>query len=304
MDENRASITALITAYCRAYHASHDSPKIFDDFIAPHLFTEQEHVAFDQSLAGTLQLYNPELAATSPDQASALAWVMQNMNGPITLSRSRYAEDCLELAVQQGAQQYVILGAGMDTFAFRKLDLLARLRVFEVDHPVTQAMKRQRLAMLDRETPAGLDFVPLNFITESLTEALLQSRFDPGKLSFFSWLGVTYYLTREAVFATLRAITELAPQGSTIVFDFMDADAFVPERVAIRVQRMQAVARMVGEPMITGLDPVALPDDLQKLGLELREDLDPSAIQARYFQGRQDAYRAFEHVHFARAIVE
>jgi methyltransferase (TIGR00027 family) len=229
---------------------------------------------------------------------------MQNMNGPITLSRSRYAEDCLELAVQQGTQQYVILGAGMDTFAFRKPDLLARLHVFEVDHPATQAMKRQRLAMLDQEIPAGLDFVPLNFITESLTEVLPRFLFDLGKLSFFSWLGVTYYLTREAVFATLRAITELAPPGSTVVFDYMDTDAFIPERAAKRIQKMQDIARQVGEPMQTGFDPLELARDLQGLGLVLQEDLAPSDIQVRYFQGRQDAYRAFEHVHFVKAVVE
>jgi methyltransferase (TIGR00027 family) len=303
MDENRASITALITAYCRAYHAMHDTPKIFDDFIAPQLFTAQEHITFDQNLAGTLQLYNPELAAKNPDPASALAWVMQNMNGPITLSRSRYAEDCLEQAVQQGVQQYVILGAGMDTFAYRRPDLLERLQVFEVDHPATQAMKRQRLAMLHREIPTGLHFIPADFTTDRLTEAFQRSPFDASKVSFFGWLGVTYYLTREAVFATLRAITELGPQGSTMVFDYMDADAFVPERAAIRVQRMQAVARMVGEPMQTGFDPIELAGDLHRLGLELLEDLAPSDIQARYFQGRQDNYRAFEHVHFVRAAV-
>ncbi len=161
MDEKWASITALITAYCRGYHATHDFPKIFDDFLAAQLFTAEEHLAFDQQLAGQLKMINPERAAAGPDQATALACVMQTHNGPITLSRSRYTEDELTAAtasapqahsigydVDQGVQQYVVLGAGFDTFAFRRPDLLDRLQVIEIDHPATQALKQQRLAML------------------------------------------------------------------------------------------------------------------------------------------------------------
>jgi O-methyltransferase involved in polyketide biosynthesis len=122
MDEKWASITALITAYCCGYHATHDSPKIFDDFLAADLFTVEEHLAFDQQLAGQLKIINPEQAAANPDQATALACVMQTHNGPITLSRSRCAEDQLIAAIasaadaqrrtrrDQGVQQYVILG--------------------------------------------------------------------------------------------------------------------------------------------------------------------------------------------------
>src|SRR5512133_3882807 len=130
MAENQAGVTALITAYARAYHATHDFPKIFDDPLANALFTQEEHTLFDQNLAGLLQLVDPDLAASKPDQATALAKVIQLHNGPITLSRSRYTEDSLEVAVQQGAQQYVILGAGFDTFACRRPELVGRLQVF------------------------------------------------------------------------------------------------------------------------------------------------------------------------------
>src|SRR5690349_19551117 len=113
MEPNRASITALVTAYCRAYHAIHDAPKIFDDFLADQMFTPEEHTAFNHNLAARLQVIDPELAATNPDEPTALARVMQIHHGPITLSRSRYTEDCLELAIdREGIQQYVLLGAG------------------------------------------------------------------------------------------------------------------------------------------------------------------------------------------------
>ncbi len=317
MDEKWASITALITAYCRGYHATHDSPKIFDDFLAADLFTAEEHLAFDQQLAGTLKVINPERAAANPDQAAALACVMQTHNGPITLSRSRYTEDQLEAAiasaspthsvghdVSQGVQQYVILGAGFDTFAFRRPDLLDRLQVFEVDHPATQAIKRQRLAMLQRPFPPQLHFVPIDFATQHLSDVLRQSAYDPRRSSFFSWLGVTYYLAREVVFDTLREVAAAAPRGSAIVFDYLEADAFRPERAARRVQLLQAIARQVGEPMQTDFDPIELAADLDRAGFRLEEDLDPAAIENRFFQHRPDEYHAFEQVHFARALVK
>jgi methyltransferase (TIGR00027 family) len=303
MDVNRASITALITAYCRAYHATHDSPKIFDDFLADQLFTAEEHAAFDQNLAGLLKVINPERAATNPDQATALACTMQTHNGPITLSRSRYTEDRLTEMVDCGVRQYVILGAGLDTFAFRRTDLLEHLHIFEVDHPATQVLKHQRLAMLGQPYPPQLHFVPIDFLTERLSDVLRASAYDSQALSFFSWLGVTYYLTRESILDTLRDIATIAPKGSPIVFDYMAADAFLPGRAARRIQLMQAIAAQVGEPMQTGFDPLMLAAELERVGLRLEEDLTPTDIEARYFQHRTDEYHAFEQVHFARAVV-
>lgn len=303
MEINRASITALITAYFRAYHATHDSPKIFDDTLADRLFTAEEHVTFDQNLAGLLKLINPERAAAEPDLATALACVMQTYSGPITLSRSRYTEDRLAELIDRGVRQYVILGAGLDTFAFRRTDLVESLHIFEVDHPATQALKHQRLAMLGQPYPPQLHFVPVDFLTERLSDVLRASAYDPQALSFFSWLGVTYYLTRETIFDTLRDVAASAPAGSSIVFDYMEADAFLPGRAAHRIQLMQAIAAQVGEPMQAGFDPLTLADDLERVGFRLEEDLAPADIEVRYFQGRTDEYHAFEQVHFARAVV-
>jgi methyltransferase (TIGR00027 family) len=246
MEQRQAGITALITAYARAYHATHDSPKIFDDYLVDRLFTVEEHVSFDRSLAEGLERFkelDPDFVASNPDQAAALAWVMQSMHCPVTLSRSRYTEDCLEEASKQGVRQYVILGAGFDTFAFRRPELVAPLQVVELDHPVTQSMKRQRIALAGWNIPAPLHLVPVDFSRERLTAALGRSAYDPQAPSFFSWLGVTYYLTRNVVFDTLRAIASIAPQGSTVVFDYMDADAFIREKAAKRTRLMHDIAR-------------------------------------------------------------
>jgi len=264
------------------------------------LFPEKVCVIIEQEL---VKLYDSERAALHPNQATALASSMRARASSI-LARARYAEDSLEQAVRQGVKQYIILGAGMDTFAFRRPEMLEQIQVFEVDHPATQAFKRRRLAELGWEQPAQLHFVPVDFTQDSLAVALSSSSYDPQALSFFSWLGVTYYLPRDAVFATLRTIADIAPAGSTVVFDYLDTDAFVPGRAAKRIKVLMERVRQLGESMKAGFDPSTLAADLSRLGLRLREDLIPTDIEERYFQGRTDGYHAYKHTHFAWAVVE
>lgn len=303
MEANQVSATARISAFVRALHSTHDDPKVFDDFLADRMFTEDDRALFSQNLAMALAFFDPERAASCHDQATALHWFIRAQSGPIVLSRAHYAEHTLERAIQEGVKQYVILGAGLDTFAFRRPDLLERIQVFEIDHPATQAFKRQRLSELGWELPAHLHLIPVDLTQESLEKALKQSTFDPKARSFFSWLGVTYYLTRDVVFSALRSIRDIAPAGSRIIFDYLDEDAFVPSRTARRVQLMQEAARMGGEPMKTGLNPLTLQDELARLGLSVLEDLSPADIQSRYFEGRTDGFYAFEHIHLESVVV-
>ncbi len=305
MEENQVSRTALLTTYYRAYHAMHNVPQIFDDFLASHFLAEEEHASFEQEKLMLLQSLVPTLATSFPDQATALAWVMQAASpSSLILGRSRYAEDSLEKAVMQGVKQYVILGAGMDTFAFRQPEMIKQLQVFEVDHPATQAFKRGRLAELGWVHPAQLHFVPLDFTQGNLEDALTCSSYDIHTPSFFSWLGVTYYLPLDAVFTTLRTIANIAPAGSMLIFDYYDTDIFVPEKAARWVQLGTEQVSRWGEPLKMGFDTSTLAADLAHLSLSLREDLSPSDIQERYFKGRNDHYRALEHAHFACAVVE
>ncbi len=305
MEEKQFSRSAVIMAYHRAHHAMHDTPRIFNDFLAHHLVPEEARAIIEYHMAEAFKLYDPERSASCPDQATAIAWMMRVLAAPsFILSRSRYTEDIRKKSVVQGVQQYVILGAGMDTFAFRCPEMLRRLQVFEVDHPATQDFKRQRINEARWEQPPHLHFVPVDFEKESLAEVLTRSSYDPQVPSFFSWLGVTYYLTRDAIFATLRTMADIALAGSTVIFDYLDTDAFDPGKAAKRVQRMLGEAQFLGEPMKTGFDPSTLAADLASLGLRLHEDLNPPDIQERYFQERTDGYHACEHVHFAWAVIE
>lgn len=303
MTEKQAGLTAIAMAYARAHHAKHASPKIFDDFLADQLFTPEERAQTDRDWANMLQYVAPELAAENPSPETALDLVVQLTNGPITLGRSRYTEDSLAEVIHKGVRQYINLGAGLDTFAYRRPDLADRLQVFELDHPATQAIKQQKVDATSWSQPANLHRVPVDFTKESLVDALRRSSYDPKQSSFFSWLGVSYYLDRDVIFETLRNIASISAPGSTIVFDYLDADAFVPERSSKRMQQMIWMASQLGEPLKAGFDPQTFGAQLDRIGLRLEENLSPAAIDARYFSGRPDRYHAVEHFHYARALV-
>ena len=306
LKDGRYSYSALFCAYVRAYHASCDPPHIFNDFLAHRLIPEDIRISLEHEMVWNFQSHNPGLALLYPDQASTLALIMQTIiTPPAVLGRARYVEDSLERAVRDGVKQYVLLGAGMDTFAYRSPEMLEQLRVFEVDHPATQAFKLRRVAELGWQQPNNLHFVPVDFTTDNLAAVLQDSPYDPQALSFFNWLGVTYYLPSEAVLATLRTITEIAPAGSRVVFDYFDSAPLDLGKTSGRVRwwRMEG-SDTSDEPLQTCLDPSRLASDLAGVGLRLQENLSSADIQDRYFQGRSDGYRALKQAHFAMAVVD
>lgn len=301
MNDNKPSVTAMITAYVRAYHSMYATSKIFDDFLAYSLIPENVRIQIEHHLKVDKQLNDSEHIELQSDKVTTLASFLRINN---IIARARYAEDTLEKAIKQGVKQYVILGAGLDTFAFRRPEMMKQLEVFEVDHPATQEFKINRIAELGWEHPAKLHFTPIDFTKESLETVLTRSpSYDPKVKSFFSWLGVTMYLTQEEVFATLRSITKITPAGSTVVFNYSDLDAFVPEKSSPFTQMYREICRNMGESITTGFNPSILAGDLTSLGLLLHENLNSDDIERLYFIGRTDGYHISEHSHFACAIV-
>lgn len=304
MRDDQISRTALFTAYSRGYHATYDHPRIFCDPMAFSLLSATEQKSMEAQLLRTLHDANPQAAAEFTDVGQALGWMMQSgAAAAILLSRASYAEECLEKEIEKGICQYVMLGAGLDSFAFRRPELLERLTLFEVDHPATQNHKRRRLAELGWVEPEQLRYVPVDFTRQKLRDRLAEADFDSMKPTFFSWLGVTYYLPRNTVLSTLREIAANVPAGSSIVFDYLAKEAFIPEKCSPRVQRMLNHVESLDEPMQTGIDPLYIDTELAEAGFTLLEDLSPWDIHNRWFMGRTDHYRACEHVHFAWAKV-
>lgn len=305
MKEDRFSQTAVRTAFYRAYHSRCDFPKIFDDFLAYDLIGEEAYEAICAEMASGFKAAAPQLAASFPDQASILAFMMQAMAPPtLTISRARYTEDCFRNAVWDGVDQYVILGAGLDTFAFRSRGSLDHLQVLEIDHPATQNFKRIRLAELGWQSPPNLQFVAADFNRESMGEVLARSDFNPHRRSFFNWLGVVYYLPRQSVLTALSEIAASSANGSLVVFDYFDTDILQADKVPPRVYQILMLAEQIGEPIQCLFDPSTLADELADIGLMLQENLDPAEIESRYYQGRADSYHACENAHFACAVVK
>jgi methyltransferase (TIGR00027 family) len=202
------------------------------------------------------------------------------------VARSRYAEDLLGLAVARGVRQYVLLGAGLDTFAHR--NSYAELRVFEVDHPATQAWKRELLAASGLDAPVGLTYAPVDFERESLAEGLAAAGFDTGAPAFFAWLGVVPYLTLEAFRATVRYVAGCAP-GSGVVFDYGQPRAALPLLERLAHDSLAARVGRAGEPFRLFFTPEEVRAELAGFGGI--EDLGSAEINARYFAGRADGLR-------------
>ena len=201
------------------------------------------------------------------------------------VTRSRYTEDRLHDAVTRGMTQYVLLGAGFDTFAYRQPNWARDLRIFEVDHPASQEAKRARLARARIEVPANVTFVPVDFETTALTDGLAAGGVALDRAAFFSWLGVLVYLNGAAIEAVFRAFAGL-PAGSEIVLTFSPPDR---DGAASGLARRAAA---MGEPWKTRLEPAELLARLGRAGFSDAGLVDPAELADRYFRGRHDGLPA------------
>jgi len=264
------SRTARSTALQRAAHQLLETPRIFEDPVALRIFGAQG-VAW---LGRNLDTYR-----TGRARAMRAFLVM----------RSRYAEDQLALAVARGVTQYVVLGAGLDSFAYRNPH--RRLRVFEVDHPSTQAWKRDRLKAQAIDMPRSLTFAPVDFEAQTLADGLKAAGFRADRPAFFSWLGVTIYLSKEAVAGTLRTIA--AVKGSQVVFDFAPpSDAIGAQERASRERSAAYVARS-GEPWINFYNPGSLAEEMRAAGYSTARFFGSDDMNERYFRNRADGFRLY-----------
>jgi methyltransferase (TIGR00027 family) len=199
-------------------------------------------------------------------------------------ARTRFAEDALAAAIERGVRQLVVLGAGLDTYAYRS-PWRDRLRVFEVDHPSTQAWKLERLAEAAIPVPAWLTFAPVDFERETLAEGLQAAGFDAAQQTFFTWLGVVPYLTEEAVWATAGFIASL-PHGAHVVFDYGEDPALLSPEVRDSHEKRAAHVAAMGEAFVSRFTPDGLRAKLTGLGFSEIEDLGPRQIASRYFPSR------------------
>jgi methyltransferase (TIGR00027 family) len=249
----------------RAAHQLEDRPTVLDDAVA-------------------VRLIGPGYAR---DMERARHKVARDFRCYIA-ARSRYVEDRLAEAVANGVTQYVVLGAGLDTFAYR--NPFAALRVFEVDFPATQEWKRAMLAEAAIERPANLTFVPLDFEHQTLAEGLAKAGFDNRKRAFFGWLGVVPYLTLEAFRATLGVMAEL-PAGSAVSFDYVSSPKTLSAERRKVFDGLSKRVAAAGEPFRLFLPPEEMTQELRRAGFQRIELVDSDGLNERYFKDRADGLR-------------
>jgi methyltransferase (TIGR00027 family) len=258
-----ASRTALATAYMRAAHQMLDSkPLLLEDAFAVQLLGKDAAQRINEATEG----YQTPVARA--------------LRSHVVL-RSRYTEDQLLMAVQRGISQYVIVGAGFDTFSIRQPKWASDLVVIEVDHPGTQALKRSRIAEARLSVPENVKFVEIDFENETLEEGLRRNGISTVQKTFFSWLGVTMYLTEEAIDKTLRSIARW-PIGSQVVLTFAQPLTTSPVLRAVAVHLAEQV-ESIGEPFISYFEPETLKSKLVAAGFTGVELLSPSEALTRYF---------------------
>jgi methyltransferase (TIGR00027 family) len=262
MQSGQPSRTARAAAVHRAVHQVLDKGRIFADPLALRILGEDAEALVRD-------------AGQNPYRRAMRLFIAV---------RTRFAEDALTQAVAHGVRQLVVLGAGLDTYAYRGA-MRDRLRIFEVDHPATQAWKRQRLAEADIPLPRTLTFAPVDFERETLGEGLAGAGFDPAQRSFFTWLGVVPYLTEEAALATLRFIGRLRG-GAQVVFDYCNPpESLSGEMRAVHDARAAHVAG-IGEAWVSYFESDALAAEITAMGFTEIEDVGPPQIATRYFPQR------------------
>jgi len=279
VNRDMPSRTAMIAAFVRAYHHRYDDLKIVDDPFAQALLSPAGMDAIETALSALAEADHPEIVTS--DRTTTVRRMLRRLPAASgILARARYAEDMLVASLDGGVAQYVLVGAGLESFAFRRPDLAPRLRIFEIDHPSTQSYKRTAIARAGLAEPENLHFVAADLEATSVCEALGGSRFDPEVPAFFSWLGVVAYLTRPAIRDTLRSMRTVMAPESRLVFSYLDGDAFRPERASPGVRRMIERSHAIGEPHITGFDLADLRAELAAAGLALLENVDPEIGRA------------------------
>lgn len=274
MKKGQYSRTAEAAAALRAHHYLFAQDPIFADAYA----FEMASKAWKRLL--TLPLVNRIF--NSPPLNRTLGLLTAQVMG-----RSRYAEDQLKQAIENGINQYVLVGAGLDSFALRQLQCYPKLRIFEVDHPDTQCFKKQKLEQLGNISDQ-IEFVSIDFEKESIADALTRSSFDSNQAAFFSWLGTTHYLENPTTLATLASIAHIAGADSEVVLDYSIDFNELKGIEKIGTQFVATFTQVWGEPLQGQFSPLDLHHQVEKMGFRVLEDLSGEALTLRYFHMRAD----------------
>lgn len=281
--EGKTELTALLSAFSRAYHFENSLNPVFCDTLAKRLFTAEEYAQIEKFIEHSgrevKRYVNGQLA-------------------PIPLARARFCEDSLATAALTGRVQYVILASGLDTFALRNEN--PRITVYEIDRGFLLADKRKRIERAGVKVSPDVRYIAADLSTVDLEKALTEKGFDPKEKAFFSCLGLFYYLTKAEIANLLKQISQFAAEGSTLLFDFADDHFFAAD--IPRVKELINMAKESGSPMKSCFGYEELERVLEEYNFYIYEFLSDKEMQNRYFSNGEEGLTAFEHVHYALAV--
>jgi methyltransferase (TIGR00027 family) len=290
MHTDRASLTAENNAAVRAFESMHSvEVRICHDPYARHFVSDGLQMATDlqSALAGQISDWEDRF----PGICGAIA------------VRTRFIDDCLAAAIAKGLQQLVILGAGYDTRAMRLEGLKKDVAVFELDHPATQKIKRQRCRSIQAVFPERIVFVPIRFGEQDLSRTLFDHGYRSAGKSFFIWEGMSYYLPAAVVEDTLAFIARHAAEGSSIVFDYVSPPVVHGVSRLVEATALTAALKHLGEPFVFGIDPGSLEQFLGSRGLALVQNLTAAGCRRKYLAGVNRHRRLSAMFFFAQAKV-
>jgi methyltransferase (TIGR00027 family) len=301
MEDLAASRTALATSLMRAAHTRLDPNPLINDPWGDRLVPESARDMIRKAALAGMDQDAAARAMASPDTILDES-LRRSRPYANVIMRTRFAEDALQLAVTRGIRQYVLIGAGFDSFALRRPAYAADLEIFEIDFPATQSLKLARITECGLTLPESVHFIAADLSQETMAAALSRSPFASKDLTFFSWLGVTMYLTREANLETLKSIASCTPMASELVFTYFDERLFRAQSESFRDMQRRVAA--MGEPFLSGFNPGTLPRDLEDCGLHLLEDLDGSEIAAKYGRTGENGLgqSTFSHIALAKVM--
>lgn len=300
----QASMTALVSAFSRAYHSENNDIKIFDDSVAGSLLSEEEYNQIAKSMTQGIQFFYPGFTGSDAD---ALRWIVDNQLSPSPLGRSAFTEQALRNAVNHGAIQYLIFAAGYDSFAYRQPEWASQLQIFELDHPLMSEEKQSRINRIFKEKPDNLTYLPVDLAVTTIDEYLFaNTAFDRSRLSFCSLLGISYYLSKESFIDLIASISKLVCSGSTIVFDYPDQDTYTA-KAGERAKKQVMLAGQAGEAMLASYSYSDMETLLLNCGYLINEHLEPQEITERYFSvynqaNPQHIMSAFDNVNYCLAV--
>lgn len=298
------SMTALVSAFSRAYHSTQNSEKIFDDYLAKKMLTQDEYEQISTNMSKGIGFFNP-LFNGSTDEA--LRWIVDHQLSPTPLGRAAFAEKSLEATVKTGAKQYLIFAAGYDTFAYRQPDWASTIQIFELDYPTTSTDKQKRTQSFTQEIPSNIHYISADFNKNNWQDNLITyAKFDQNKISFCSLLGISYYLSEETFTRLIHFISSIVPKGSSIAFDYPDEHTYT-EDASERSKKQVMMTTTASEEMLASYSYNKLEQILSACGFFIYDHLTPDEITQQYFKkynqaNLQNKMTAFDHVCYCLAV--